>query len=101
LESDPTVIFAIGDFTIQRVTYADKEIDSPYNTYSIIGLPPGPIAFVQQSSIDAVLNYDKNNYVFMCAKEDLSGKHYFAKTYAQHQIYAKKYHDALNARGIH
>lgn len=101
LQSDPTVIFALGDFTIQRVSYEDKNIDSPYNTYKITGLPPGPIGFAQQSSIDAVLNYEKNDYIYMCAKEDLKGLHYFAKTYEQHKVYAKKYHDALNARNIH
>ncbi|MGZ4057362.1 MAG: endolytic transglycosylase MltG [Bacteroidia bacterium] len=101
LQSDPTVIFAVGDFTIQRVSTEQTHIESPYNTYMNKGLPPGPIGFSQQSSIDAVLDYTKNDYIYMCAKEDLSGKHYFAKTYEQHQIYAKKYRDALNARNIH
>lgn len=101
LQSDPTVIFAIGDFTKQRVSYEDKEFNSPYNTYLVSSLPPGPVGFAQASSIDAVLDYDKNDYLYMCAKEDLSGKHYFAKTYEQHLVYAKKYHDALNNRGIH
>ena len=101
LQSDPTVIFALGDFTKQRVSNADKEVDSPYNTYKIKGLPPGPIGFANTGSLDAVLNYDHNEYIYMCAKEDLGGLHYFAKTYEQHPIYAKKYHDALNNRGIH
>lgn len=101
LESDPTVIYAIGDFTIPRVSYEHKRIQSPYNTYIIGGLPPGPINFVQQSSIDAVLNYTKSDYIFMCAKEDLSGKHYFSRTYEQHLVCARKYHDALDSRGIH
>jgi len=101
LQSDPTVIYAVGDFTIQRVSTEQTRIDSPYNTYMNKGLPPGPIAFAQQSSIDAVLDYDNNDYIYMCAKEDLSGKHYFAKTYDQHCVYAKKYRDALNARNIH
>lgn len=101
LQSDPTVIYAIGDFSIQRVSTEQTRYDSPYNTYVNIGLPPGPIGFAQQSSVDAVLNYEKNDYIYMCAKEDLSGKHYFAKTYEQHLIYAKKYRDALNAKNIH
>ncbi len=101
LQSDPTVIFAIGDFTIQRVYNEQKKTDSPYNTYQNKGLPPSPISFAQGSSIDAVLNYTKSDYIYMCAKEDLSGKHYFAKTYEQHQVYAKKYHDALDSKGIH
>jgi UPF0755 protein len=101
LQSDPTVIFAIGDFSIQRVSTAQTRIQSPYNTYVNKGLPPGPIAFAQQSSIDAVLNYEENDFIYMCAKEDLSGKHYFAKTYDQHCVYAKKYRDALDTRNIH
>lgn len=101
LQSDPTVIYALGDFKIQRLSFEQTRINSPYNTYINKGLPPGPIAFVQQSSIDAVLDFDKNDYIYMCAKENLSGKHYFARTYDQHCIYAKKYRDALNARNIH
>ncbi|MDF2436355.1 MAG: aminodeoxychorismate lyase [Bacteroidota bacterium] len=101
LQSDPTVIFAVGDFSIQRVSTEQTRIQSPYNTYFVKGLPPGPIAFVQQSSLDAVLNYDKNDYIYMCAKEDLSGSHYFAKTYDQHCVYAKKYRNALNSKNIH
>jgi UPF0755 protein len=101
LQSDPTVIYAVGDFKIQRVSFEQTRVNSPYNTYVNKGLPPGPIGFGQQSSIDAVLNFDKNDYIYMCAKEDLSGKHYFSKSYDQHCIYAKKYRDALNARNIH
>ncbi|MES2593333.1 MAG: endolytic transglycosylase MltG [Bacteroidota bacterium] len=101
LQSDPTVIYAIGDFSIQRVSYEQTRYDSPYNTYVNKGLPPGPIGFAQPSSIDAVLNYDKNTYIFMCAQENLSGKHYFATTYEQHCVYANKYREALNNRNIH
>jgi UPF0755 protein len=64
-------------------------------------LPPGPIGFAQESSIDAVLNYDKNNFIFMCAKEDLSNKHNFAKTYDQHCINANEYRKEMDRRGIH
>lgn len=101
LQSDPTVIFAIGDFSIQRVSNEQTHYDSPYNTYLYKGLPPAPIGFAQESSLDAVLNYEKNDYLYMCAKEDLSGKHYFSTTYDQHLIYAKKYREALNERNIH
>ncbi len=101
LQSDPTVIFAIGDFSIQRVSFEQTRFNSAYNTYKNTGLPPGPIDFVKESSIDAVLNYNNNNYIYMCAKEDLSGTHYFSKTYQQHCIYAKKYRDAMNKKGIH
>ena len=100
LQSDPTVIYALGDFTINRVLDKDKEIDSPFNTYKYAGLPPGPIYIPEISSIDAVLNYQKNDYLYMCAKEDFSGKHNFAKTLKEHNINADKYRDALNKQKV-
>jgi UPF0755 protein len=100
LQSDPTLIYAIGDFTITRVLNDDKKIDSPYNTYLNPGLPPGPICLPDPSSLDAVLNYEQHDYLYMCAREDFSGKHYFSKTYEQHRVYAKMYQEALNAKGI-
>lgn len=100
LESDPTLVYAIGDFSIQRVLNKDKEIDSPYNTYKNIGLPPAPINLPEISSIDAVLNHEKHSYIFMCAKEDFSGYHNFSTNLRQHNIYARRYHRALNKRGI-
>ena len=96
LESDPTVIFAIGDFTIKRVLNKDLKIDSPFNTYKHKGLPPGPISIPSIQAIDAVLNYQKHDYLFMCAKDDFSGYHNFAKTYAGHLNNARKYRKALN-----
>lgn len=100
LQSDPTVIYAIGDFTINRVLDKDKEIDSSYNTYRHTGLPPGPIYIPEISSIDAVLNFHKNDYLYMCAKEDFSSKHNFAKTLAEHNRNAQKYRNALNKSKI-
>lgn len=100
LQSDPTLIYAIGDFTINRVLNGHKEIDSPYNTYKNIGLPPGPICLPEISSLDAVLNYDKNDYIYMCAKDDFSCKHNFAQTLFQHNIYAQKYRKALDRNNI-
>lgn len=96
LQADPTVIYATGDFSIKRVLKKHLEIDSPYNTYKYTGLPPGPICLPSISSIDAVIDYDKNNFMYFCAKEDFSGYHNFAETYAQHIINAKKYQYALN-----
>ena len=101
LQSDPTVIYALGDFTINRVLDKDKEIDSPYNTYKYSGLPPGPIYIPEISSIDAVLNYQKNDYIYMCAKEDFSGKHNFAKTLSEHNRNAQKYRNALNKQKVY
>ena len=96
LQADPTLIYAIGDFTIQRVLNVHKEIDSPYNTYKHAGLPPGPINFPSITSINAVLNADQHNYIYMCAKEDFSGYHNFASNLSRHNRNARKYQQALN-----
>jgi UPF0755 protein len=101
LESDPTLIFSKGDFSIRRVLNKDKEIDSPFNTYRNKGLPPGPINMPPYAWIDAVLNYDRNNYIFMCAREDFSGYHNFATNYSEHERKAASYRRALNRRGIY
>jgi UPF0755 protein len=100
LQSDPTIVFALGDFEKKRVLNEDKEINSPYNTYKFTGLPPGPINMPEISSIDAVLNFEKHNYIFMCAKEDFSGYHYFSTNARQHEIYADRYRNALNKKRI-
>jgi len=101
LESDPTIIFAKGDFSIKRVLNEDRKVDSPYNTYKHSGLPPGPINIPDISSIDAVLNFQNHDFIFMCAKEDFSGYHNFSKTNAQHNIYAQRYRNELNKRKIY
>jgi len=101
LQADPTVIYALNDYSIKRVLNKHKEIKSPYNTYKVSGLPPGPICIPSISSIDAVLNYTHHNYLYFCAKDDLSGYHAFAKTNKQHQRNAKKYQEALNKMGIY
>lgn len=100
LQADPTVIFANGDFTVKRVTGALLGIDSRYNTYKYAGLPPGPINMPSINAIDAVLNKENNNYLYMCAKEDFSGYHNFAATVEEHNLNAKKYREALNKRNI-
>jgi UPF0755 protein len=100
LQADPTVIFANNDFTVKRVTYQLLQIDSKYNTYKYAGLPPGPVMMPSIKALDAVLNKENNNYLYMCAKEDFSGYHNFAETKAQHEINANKYRQALNDRKI-
>ena len=100
LEADPTVKFAMQDFALRRVLRRHLETDSPYNTYRYAGLPPGPICIPEGETIDAVLNYKETDYLFMCAKEDFSGSHNFARTFAEHDKNAKRYAAALNSRGI-
>jgi len=100
LESCPTLIYAMGDFTITRVLLKHMEVVSPYNTYKNPGLPPSPIMLPEISALDAVLNYEPTDYIFFCAKEDFSGYHYFSKTNAQHEAYARKYQAQLDKRGI-
>jgi len=95
LQADPTLVFASGDFALKRVLNVHKAIDSPYNTYKYIGLPPGPINMPTISSIDAVLNPDPNDYIYMCAKEDFSGRHNFASDYETHMRNAARYQQAL------
>jgi len=101
LQADPTVIFAIGDFSIQRVLTKHTEVNSPYNTYKNAGLPPGPILIPPASYVDAVLNYEKHDYFYFVAKEDFSGASYFSKNLSQHNIYADRFRRALNERKIY
>lgn len=100
LEADPTVIFALHDFSIHRVLRAQLETNSPYNTYMYTGLPPGPIMMPSLNAINAVLDYKHSDYIYMCAKPDFSGYTNFASTVAQHQINARAFQEALNKRNI-
>ncbi len=100
LQADPTVKFAVGDFTLKRILHKHLAVDSPYNTYKNKGLPPGPIALPERVALDAVLNYEKHNYTYFSAKEDFSGYHNFAENFTQHLKNAQKYQSALNQRGI-
>ncbi len=100
LGADPTVKFAVGDFKLKRILNVHTQVSSPYNTYRVSGLPPGPICTPSENSIDAVLNATDTKYLFFCAKEDFSGYHNFATTYAEHLVNAGKYQKALNERGV-
>ena len=101
LQADPTIKFALQNAGIRRITNADLNIDSPYNTYLHTGLPPGPIRIPSIVGLDAVLNYTRHNYLYMCAKEDFSGTHNFASNYRDHLRNARKYWNALNRRKIY
>jgi UPF0755 protein len=95
LQADPTLVFAVGDFSLKRVLNVHKQIDSPYNTYKYPGLPPGPINMPEIRSLDAVLNYTPSDYYYMCAKEDFSGNHNFTNSYEEHMSNAIRYQRAL------
>ncbi len=100
LEADPTVKYAVGDFSLKRVLNIHLEIDSPYNTYMYEGIPPGPICTPTIPSIDAVLNGERHDYMYMCARADGSGYHHFSETLQEHLAYARDYHRLLNSQGI-
>lgn len=100
LQADPTVKFAVGDISLQRILNTHLEVESPYNTYKHIGLPPGPIRLPSIKGLDAVLNYRQHNYLYMCAKEDFSGRHNFAVTLGEHNRNADRYRSQLNKRKI-
>ncbi|MCM1079843.1 MAG: endolytic transglycosylase MltG [Bacteroidales bacterium] len=100
LQADPTIKYAWRKFDLKRIYNKLLFIESPYNTYRNTGLPPGPIRIPSVAGIDAVLNHVRHDYLYMCAKEDFSGTHNFAVTYAEHLKNAAKYTAALNARGI-
>jgi len=100
LQADPTVKFAVGDFTIKRILRVHTKVISPYNTYTNIGLPPGPIRIPSIRAIESVLYPKRHSYLYMCAKDDFSGYHAFATTLSQHNDNAAKYHHALNDNGI-
>lgn len=100
LQADPTVKFGLKDFSLKRILNKHLLVDSPYNTYKYVGLPPGPIRIPSIKGIESVLNYNKHNYLYMCAKEDFSGTHNFATNVAAHLQNAKRYQNALNDRKI-
>ena len=100
LQADPTIKFALQQFELRRIYTKLLSVESPYNTYRNEGLPPGPIRIPSVAGIDAVLNLVHHDYLYMCAKEDFSGTHNFAKTYPEHLANAAKYSAALDQRGV-
>lgn len=100
LQADPTVKFAVGDFGLRRILSSHLQTPSAYNTYVHAGLPPGPIRVVSAQTLESVLGAAEHDYLYMCAKEDFSGLHNFARDYATHMANAQRYRRALDARGI-
>lgn len=100
LQSDPTVKFALSNFDLRRILNVHLQTPSPYNTYYVGGLPPGPIRVVRTETLDHVLNAEPHSYIYMCARETFDGYHNFASDYATHLQNARAYQRALNNRGI-
>jgi UPF0755 protein len=106
LQADPTVIYALklksNDFdqVIKRVFYNDLTMASPYNTYMNTGLPPGPIAMPDITALEAVINPEKNDFIYFCASVERFGYHEFAATLKEHNVNAKKYSDWITAQGV-
>ena len=96
LGADPTVKFALKDFSLKRIYNKHLSVESPYNTYKVTGLPPGPICTPSTTTIDAVLHAPNTNYLYFVARSDFSGYHTFAATYPEHLRYAREYQEALN-----
>ncbi|MDR1846858.1 MAG: endolytic transglycosylase MltG [Bacteroidales bacterium] len=100
LQADPTIKYALKNFELKRITGEHLKVSSPYNTYRTQGLPPSPICIPSMSSLNAVLNYEKHNFLFFCAREDFSGFHNFASNAKEHFANSRKYHQELNKRNI-
>jgi len=100
LQADPTIIYALQDYTIRRLNSEQLRTASRYNTYIHTGLPPGPICIPSISSIDAVLHYRHHGFMYFCARDDFSGYHNFAVSLAEHQQNARKYQKALDQLNI-
>ena len=100
LQADPTVKFALGNPSIQRILYQDLSVDSPYNTYKYAGLPPGPISLPEPVYMDAVLQHENHDYIYMCAQPGNTGYHNFAVSGEQHMQNAAAYQRWLNERNI-
>ena len=100
LQADPTVKYAVGNFTLRRILNKHLAVESPFNTYLHTGLPPAPICLPSQASVDAVLNAPETKYLYFCASDKMDGTHRFATTLAEHNRNAAAFHAALNKRGI-
>jgi UPF0755 protein len=97
LGADPTVKYALRDFSLKRIYKKHLEVVSPYNTYKVAGLPPGPICTPSVTTLDSVLHSPKTDYIYFVARSDFAGYHQFTTNYADHLKYAKIYQHALDS----
>ncbi len=100
LQADPTVKYAMQDFGLRRILYKHLKYPSPYNTYINKGLPPSPICMPGKNAIDAVLDFERHDYIFFCARPTFDGYHNFARTLSEHNANARAYSAELNRRKI-
>lgn len=100
LQADPTIKYAMQDFGLRRILYRHLKYPSPYNTYINRGLPPSPICMPSIDAINAVLNFEKHEYIFFCARPTFDGYHNFARTLKEHNANARAYQNELNKRKI-
>lgn len=100
LQADPTVKYALGDFTLRRIGGDQLKVQSPYNTYYVKGLPPGPIRIPDGTTIDAVLDAPDNDFLYMCAQPGATGRHNFTADYNTHLANARAYRAWLDEQGI-
>ena len=100
LQADPTVKFAMQDFALRRILYRHLKYPSPYNTYVNRGLPPSPICLPSVAAIEAVLHFERHDYIFFCARPSFDGHHNFARTLREHNANARAYAKELNRRKI-
>jgi UPF0755 protein len=98
LQADPTVKFALKDFSLRRIMHKHLEVNSPFNTYLYAGIPPGPICTPSAGSIDAVLDAPETDYLYFVASDRFDGSSVFTSNLDDHQKYAKAYQKALTAR---
>ncbi|MBS1761219.1 MAG: endolytic transglycosylase MltG [Bacteroidetes bacterium] len=98
LQADPTIKYAMRDFSLKRILSVHLKTISPYNTYLNRGLPPGPICTPQPETIDAVLNAPKTEYLYFVASSNFDGSSIFTTNYNDHLKYAHLYQQELTRR---